>query len=152
MDTRANNERLLQELRTHLGRDRARTRAFQVSELGLIQMTRQRVRPSLFQSMTEPCQACGGAGRVFRPETVVRRIERAIRRVAVQQRERQVTIRVHPQVALYILEQEPDFMRRLERNLKVELDLRDDPLMKQEEFRLLAGPAATDVTTKYALG
>ena len=102
--------------------------------------------------MTEPCQACGGAGRVFRPETVVRRIERAIRRVSVQQRERQVTIRVHPQVALYILEQEPDFMRRLERNLKVDLDLRDDPLMKQEEFRLLAGPAATDVTTKYALG
>jgi len=152
MDTRTNNERLLQELRTYLGRDRARTRAFQVSELGLIQMTRQRVRPSLFQSMTEPCQACGGAGRVFRPETVVRRIERAIRRISVQQRERQVTIRVHPQVALYILEQEPEFMRRLERNLKVELDLRDDPLMKQEEFRLLAGPAATDVTTKYALG
>lgn len=152
MDTRANNERLLQELRTHLGRDRARTRAFQVSELGLIQMTRQRVRPSLFQSMTEPCQACGGAGRVFRPETVVRRIERAIRRVSVQQRERQVTIRVHPEVALYVLEQEPDFMRRLERNLNVELDLRDDPLMKQEEFRLLAGPASVDVTTKYALG
>jgi len=152
MDTRANNDRLLQELRTHLGRDRARTRAFQVSELGLIQMTRQRVRPSLFQSMTEPCQACGGAGRVFRPETVVRRIERAIRRIAVQQRERQVTIRVHPQVALYILEEESEFMRRLERSLKVELDLRDDPLMKQEEFRLLAGPADTDVTNKYALG
>lgn len=152
MDTRANNDRLLQELRTHLGRDRARTRAFQVSELGLIQMTRQRVRPSLFQSMTEPCPACAGAGRVFRPETVVRRVERAVRRVSVQQREREVTIRVHPQVALYILEEEPDFMRRLERNLKLDVDLRDDPLMKQDEFRILAGPADTDVTTRYALG
>jgi ribonuclease G len=152
MDTRANNDRLLQELRTHLGRDRARTRAFQVSELGLIQMTRQRVRPSLFQSMTEPCPACGGAGRVFRPETVVRRIERAVRRVSVQQREKEVTIRVHPQVALYILEEEPEFMRRLERNLKLDVDLRDDPLMKQDEFRLMAGPADTDVTTRYALG
>jgi ribonuclease G len=152
MDTRANNDRLLQELRTHLGRDRARTRAFQVSELGLIQMTRQRVRPSLFQSMTEACPACGGAGRVFRPETVVRRVERAIRRISVHAREKDITIRVHPQVALYILEEEPGFMRRLESSLKLDVDLRDDPLMKQDEFRLLAGPADTDVTNRYALG
>src|SRR5690606_16376986 len=116
METKAAQDRVLQELRQHLARDRARTRAFQVSELGLVQMTRQRVRPSLYQSLTEPCTHCCGSGRVFRPETVVRRVERAIRRIAVQQREREVTIRVHPQVALYILEEEPDFMRRLEKS------------------------------------
>jgi ribonuclease G len=152
METRANQERLVQELRQYLSRDRARTRAFQVSELGLIQMTRQRVRPSLFQILTEPCVHCGGSGRVFRPETVVRRVERAVRRVAVQRAEKDVTIRVHPQVALYILEEEPEFLRRLEKALRLEVDLRDDPLMKQDEFRLLAGPADSDVTTKYALG
>jgi ribonuclease G len=152
METRANQERVLQELRQYLARDRARTRAFQVSELGLIEMTRQRVRPSLFQSLTEPCPHCGGSGRVFRPETVVRRAERAIRRIAVQQREKQVTLRIHPQVAVYILEEEPDFMRRLERALSLEVDLRDDPLMKQDEFRLLAGPADADVTNRYAIG
>jgi ribonuclease G len=152
METRANQERVLQELRQYLARDRARTRAFQVSELGLIEMTRQRVRPSLFQSLTEPCPHCGGSGRVFRPETVVRRAERAIRRIAVQQREKQVTLRIHPQVAVYILEEEPDFMRRLERALSLEVDLRDDPLMKQDEFRLLAGPADADVTHRYAIG
>lgn len=152
METRANQDRVLQELRQHLSRDRARTRAFQISELGLVEMTRQRVRPSLFQSLTEPCGHCSGSGRVFRPETVVRRVERAIRRVAVQQRDREVTIRVHPQVALYILEQEPDFMRRLERTLSVEIDLRDDPVMKQDEFRLLAGKSDADVTNKFALG
>jgi ribonuclease G len=151
METRANQDRVLQELRTHLGRDRARTRAFQVSELGLIQMTRQRVRPSLFQSLTEACWYCGGSGRVFRPETVVRRVERAVRRVAVQQREKDVTIRVHPQVALYILESEPGFMRGLAKALRLDVDLRDDPLMKQDEFRLMAGPADADVTNKYAL-
>ena len=152
METRANQDRVLQELRQHLARDRARTRAFQISELGLVEMTRQRVRPSLFQSLTEPCPHCGGSGRVFRPETVVRRVERAIRRIAVQQREKEVTIRVHPHVALYILEEEPDFMRRLEKTLSLDVDLRDDPVMKQDEFRLLAGPAEADVTNKYALG
>jgi ribonuclease G len=152
METRANQERVLQELRQHLSRDRARTRAFQVSELGLVEMTRQRVRPSLYHSMTEPCSACGGTGRVFRPETVIRRIERAVRRAAVQQKEKEVTVRVHPHVALFILEEEPGFLRHMEQSFKIEVDLRDDPLMRQDEFRLLAGPSDADVTTKYALG
>ncbi len=152
MESRSNQDKVLHELRTHLARDRARTRAFQVSELGLIEMTRQRVRPSLFHSLTEPCSHCGGSGRVFRPDTVVRRIERAIRRAAVQKSEKEITIRVHPQVALHILEEEPDFLRRLERSYRLDIDLRDDPLMRQDEFRLLAGPAESDVTGKYAIG
>jgi ribonuclease G len=152
METRANQDRVLSELRQYLSRDRARTRAFQVSELGLVEMTRQRVRPSLYQSMTQPCADCGGSGRVFKPEVVIRRIERSIRRVAIQRSEKAVTIRVHPQVALYMLEEEPRLLKQLEQHLKLDLDVRDDPLMKQDEFRILAGPADSDVTTKYALG
>ncbi|HEY0809863.1 MAG TPA: ribonuclease E/G, partial [Longimicrobiales bacterium] len=152
METRANQDRVLQELRSYLGRDRARTRAFQVSELGLVEMTRQRVRPSLYQSMTQPCPDCQGSGRVFKPEIVLRRLERSIRRVAGQRSARPVMIRVHPQVAMYLLEDEPEFLRRIASQYKLEVDLRDDPLMKQDEFRLLAGPADADVTTKYALG
>jgi ribonuclease G len=152
METRSSQDKVLNELRQHLARDRARTRAFQVSELGLIEMTRQRVRPSLYQSMTEACSACGGTGRVFRPETVIRRIERAVRRAAVTQKERDVTIRVHPHVALFILEEEPEFLRRMETTFKIDVDLRDDPLMRQDEFRLLSGPSDADVTGKYALG
>ena len=56
MESKQSRDRVLQELRTHLGRDRARTKAFAVSELGLIEMTRQRVRQSHLQSMTEPCR------------------------------------------------------------------------------------------------
>ena len=152
MESRTNQERVLQELRTFLNRDRARTRAFAVSDLGLVEMTRQRVRPSLFHTLTEACDHCGGSGRVFRPDTVLRRIERAVRRIVVQQAENDITIRVHPEVALHILEEEPDFLRRQDRTRKLQLDLRDDPLMRQDEFRLLAGQAETDITSKYALG
>ncbi|HRP08699.1 MAG TPA: Rne/Rng family ribonuclease, partial [Gemmatimonadales bacterium] len=74
MESRANRERVLQELRTHLGRDRARTRAFAVSELGLVEMTRQRVRGSLWASMTRDCPTCNGTGRVFSAEVVTRRL------------------------------------------------------------------------------
>jgi ribonuclease G len=114
-------------------------------------MTRQRVRPSLYHSLTEPCSHCGGSGRVFTPETVVRRIERAIRRAGTEGSEKEIVIRVHPQVALHILEDEPGFLRRLERSSRLELDIRDDPLMRQDEFRLLSGPAARDITARFSL-
>jgi ribonuclease G len=115
-------------------------------------MTRQRVRPSLYQSQTESCPCCNGSGRIFTPETVIRRAERAVRRVAVEGKEKSIVVRVHPQVALYLLEDEPGFLRRLERESRLQLNLRDDPLMLRDEFRLLAGPAKQDVTQKYALG
>jgi ribonuclease G len=152
MESKQNRERVLQELRSYLARDRARTKAFQVSELGLIEMTRQRVRPSLYQSQTRTCPSCGGSGRIFTPETVVRRIQRAVRRVGTESRERSLDIRVHPEVALYILEEEPGFLRGLEKTVKLQINLRDDPLMQQDEFRLLAGPGKQDVTQKFALG
>ncbi len=151
MESQENRDKVLHELRSHLGRDRARTKAFEVSNLGLIEMTRQRVRPPLIHSLTDVCGSCGGAGRIYTPVTVVRRIERSLRRVAAAREERSIVVRVHPEVALQVMEGEPDFLRRLTKRTRLELALRDDPLMRQDEFRLLSGPAETDVTDKYAV-
>jgi ribonuclease G len=152
MESKANRDKVLQELRQHLSRDRARTKAFQVSELGLIEMTRQRVRPSLYHTQTAACPTCGGSGRIFTPETVVRRIERSIRRAAADGKERQVTVRVHPEVALFVIEQEPRFLKDLEKSLKLTLALRDDPLLQQDEIRLIATNTQQDLSGKYNLG
>ena len=151
METKSNRDKVLQELRTHLGRDRARTRAFAVSELGLIEMTRQRVRPSLWQSMTIECPTCSGTGRVFRPEVVVRRMERSLKRAGADHKERQLSVRLHPEVALYLVEQEPNFLRQLEKQTGLELEVRDDPMMRLDEFRMMARPAGRDVTEQYAV-
>ena len=149
MESQANRDRVLQEIKSHLGRDRARTKAFEVSDLGLIEMTRQRVRPSLFHSLSQACEHCGGTGRVYTPATVIRRIERSLKRAAASKTERRLIVRLHPEVALQVLEEEPDFLRRLGKKTQLDLDLRDDPLMRQDEYRLLSGPAETDVTAKY---
>ncbi len=151
METQSNRDRVLHELRTHLGRDRARTRAFQVSELGLIEMTRQRVRPSLWDTMASSCPACGGVGRVFRPEVVVRRLERSLRRIGSEDELHRMTVRLHPEVALYLMEQEPGFLEELARAVRVDLELRDDPIIRIDEFRLVAQPAGRDVTERYAV-
>jgi len=151
METRQNRDRVLQELRQHLGRDRARTKAFAVSELGLIEMTRQRVRPSLWHSMTTECPACSGTGRVFTPEIVARRLERTLRRAGRERRERQLSVRVHPEVALYLLEEEPRLIPNLGKLTNLELELRDDPMMRLDEFRLMSRPGGRDVTELYAV-
>ncbi len=151
METRTNREKVLQELRTHLGRDRARTKALAVSELGLVEMTRQRVRPSLWHSMTTDCPTCAGTGRVFTPEVVSRRLERALRRAGHERRERQLTVRLHPEVALYLLEEEPRLLQSLTKMTGVDIELRDDPMMRLDEFRLMSRPAGRDVTDLYAV-
>lgn len=151
MDEQANRDQVLQEMRSHVGRDRARTKLFGISQLGLLEMSRQRVRPSLIQMMTEPCPSCDGTGRVLSPDTVVRRIERSILRAQHEGESRNLTIRVHPSVALYLLEEETSFLGELGQRAGIELDVRDDPILGHDEYRLLAAPADTDVTTKYAV-
>jgi ribonuclease G len=151
MESRSNRDRVLQELRAHLGRDRARTKAMAVSDLGLVEMTRQRIRASLYASMTTDCPTCSGSGRVFRPEVVARRLERSLRRVGSDRREKTLAIRIHPEVALYLLEEEPRLLRGLSSTIGVEFEVRDDPMMHLDEFRLMSRPAGRDVTEQYAV-
>jgi ribonuclease G len=151
METKSNRDRVLQELRTHLGRDRARTKAFAVSDLGLVEMTRQRVRQSHLQNMTEACPTCHGTGRVFTAETIVRRVERSVKRMGVEGRRDHLIVKLHPDVAMYVLEHEKDLLKKLEKIAGFALELRDDPLLRPDEFKLVVKSAGRDVTQQYAV-
>ncbi len=151
MESRANRDRVLQELRTHLGRDRARTKAFAVSDLGLVEMTRQRVRQSHFHAMTEPCPTCHGTGRVFTAETIVRRMERAVRRLASEGRREGIVVKLYPDTAMYVLEEEKDLVKKLEKSVGFPVEMRDDPLLKPDEFKLVVKGAGRDITNQYAV-
>jgi len=151
MDTKANRDKVLQELRQHLSRDRARTKAFQVSELGLVEMTRQRVRQSHLQAMTEACPVCHGTGRVFTAETIARRVERSVKRAGLEGKKDPLVVRVHPDVAMYVLENERDLIKKLEKSVSFSLELRDDPLLRPDEFKLVVKSAGRDVTQHYAV-
>jgi ribonuclease G len=151
MESRGNRDRVLQELRTHLGRDRARTKALAVSDLGLVEMTRQRVRASLWASMTMECPQCQGSGRVFTPEVVVRRIERALRRAILERREKNLAVRAHPEVVIYLKEEEPKLLAAVTKGSQLTVELRDDPTINPDQFRLMSRPAGRDVTEVYAI-
>ncbi len=151
METKQNREKVLQELRNKLVRDRARTKALAVSDLGLVEMTRQRVRQSHYQSMTDACPMCSGTGRVFTPETIVRRVERSVRRMVLEGRKENLVVKLHPEVAMYVLEEERDLLQKLQKLAPFGLELRDDPLLKPDEFKLVVKAQGRDVTSQYAI-
>jgi ribonuclease G len=141
MEVPANRKKVLHELKTWLGRDRAKTKAFEVSELGLIEMTRQRRRPSLYHSMTEACEECASAGRVLQLGTLARKIERQVRRLGIAGKEKQIQVRAHPAVALHLLEEEREVFDRLQNEYGLKVEIRDDPLLHRDDYAMYALPA-----------
>src|SRR5205807_9277114 len=90
-------------LRDAVKRDRARTKILRISPFGLIEMTRQRIRPSLKRSVYQDCQHCRGTGQVKTVESmsieVMRLLQLAAHRVTVAR----IEVQVHEQVAQYLL-------------------------------------------------
>ncbi|MEO5618160.1 MAG: Rne/Rng family ribonuclease [Candidatus Eisenbacteria bacterium] len=137
MEIESNKRGVLEELRTELRKDRARTKAFAVSDLGLIEMTRQRERSSLLHYYTEDCPSCGGLGKVPSHETMLVKLERALRRVIAMGGQRRITVKVAPEVALYFVEQEARRFAEMEKRFKLQVDLKDDPGLKRGEMKVL---------------
>ncbi len=146
MEVEANKRAVLDELRSQLRNDRARTRAFAVSDLGLVEMTRQRERSSLLHYYTEDCPHCGGLGKVASPETMLARLERAMRRVASMGGERRITVKVAPEIALFFVEQEARRFAELEKRFKIQVDLKDDPQLRRGEMKVFGGGGKRDLT------
>jgi ribonuclease G len=136
MENESNKRAVLDTLRGELRKDRARTKAFAVSELGLIEMTRQRERSSLLHYYTEDCPTCGGLGKVPSSETMLVKLERAMRRVMALGGHKRITVKVAPDVALYFVEQEARRFSELEKRFKIAIDLKDDPQLKRGEMKL----------------
>jgi homoserine O-acetyltransferase/O-succinyltransferase len=79
------------------------------------------------------------------------RLERALKRAGHERRERQLSVRLNQEVALYLLEEEPRLLQTLTKITGVDIELRDDPMMRLDEFRLMSRPAGRDVTDLYAV-
>ncbi len=149
MESEENRKRVVQRLRRHLRRDRVRTKAFEVSGLGLIEMTRQRSRPGLTHYLSQPCPTCMGDGRILSKATMSRRVERAIQRIGAMGQENSLLISMHPSMALFILEEEKDCLNQLEKRFKLDITIRDDPLAKVDDFKIFSLPSRKDISEKF---
>jgi len=138
MASEGNKEKVVQELKKVLSRDRARSKVFPVGELGIVQMTRQRVRPSLLHQYTDPCPHCEGTGKVLSLESITLLIERAVRRIASTSREKRLSLCVAPEMAVHLLQTEDERLRGLERETGRSIDVKDDRTLGRDEFRILS--------------
>ena len=90
------------ELRNAMRRDRARTKILRTSPFGVIEMTRQRIRPSLKRSVYEDCPSCSGRGLVKTDESMAIEVTRKLMLIAPDKRVKKVTVRVNNKVAEYL--------------------------------------------------
>jgi ribonuclease G len=149
MENEGNKKRVFNELRTHLKRDRARTKVFQVSGLGLVEMSRQRVRPSLLSQLSDPCPYCEGTGKVLSLETMASKIERLVHRIAIATGEKRLQIQANPVLALHLLEERPEQFRELCRTFDLELNVLDDATLHVEEFRVVSLVSGKDLIAEF---
>ena len=149
MESEGNKKRVFNELKSHLKRDRARHKVFQVSGLGLVEMSRQRVRPSLLSQLSDPCPYCGGTGKVLSMETMSSKIERLVHRIAIVTGEKRLQIQANPVLALHLLEERPEQFRELCRTFDLELNVLDDATLHVEDFRIVSLASGKDLIAEF---
>jgi ribonuclease G len=151
MERESNRRRVYEELRNALRADRSKNKILPISEFGLIQMTRQRVRPSHLHFFSETCSCCGGLGRVLSPETMVSKVERALHRLSELGREKKVAVHLHPEVAIHMLGNRTGRVRELERQFNLEIEVVDDARLARQEMRIYSGKSGEDLTKRVSV-
>ena len=136
MDKPQNRDKVFKALQEALGRDRAKTNVLKISELGLVEMTRKRVRESLGRMLNEPCPYCEGKGYVRSKVTVVYEIFREIRREAPNFSEPTLVVNCHPEVAKILQNEERVELRYLMDRYNKSIQVKPQPNYHQEHFEL----------------
>jgi ribonuclease G len=138
MELEANRQKVWRALNEALSGDRAKSNVLPISELGLVEMTRQRVRESLNHQLAEPCPHCEGRGVVKTALTVCYEVLREIRRQARALPTQGITVCVHPEVADLLADAEREHLVRLERKLDKEVLVEARPNFHVEQFEIHA--------------
>jgi ribonuclease G len=123
MEVPEHREQVEKALKRALAEDKARTNVLAISELGLVEMTRKRVRQDLRSVITEACPVCRGAGVVKSSATLAAEVFRAIQARAAEAAGREVVVRVHPVFAEYLDAEHRDVLPRLAEALDVKITI-----------------------------
>src|SRR5438477_2724260 len=138
MDKGANREKVFKTLQEALAADRAKTNVLKISDIGLVEMTRKRVRESITRLTTEICPTCDGRGHVRSKTTMAYDIMRAVQRAAAKHREDQLVVSCHPEVAKLLQGPEREAMRLLMMKLNKSITVRPQPQYHLEQYDLHA--------------
>ncbi len=118
--------------------DRSRTNILKISDLGLVEMTRKRVRGSLSQILCDPCPYCEGRGHIKSPTTVCYEIIRALQRLVTNNlTQKNITIEVPPPVYDLLFEEETSYLEDIEKSYNIEVNVKINPKLHQEKYTII---------------
>lgn len=134
MKRESHQRKVERSLRDAMQRDRARTRILRTSPFGLIEMTRQRIRPSLKRAIYEDCPCCQGRGLVKTSESMAIEVVRVLMMACQQPRAARITIRVNDKVAAYLNNRKRRDVMQLEESSGVNVQILGSESLFPEHF------------------
>jgi ribonuclease G len=138
MEEKKNRQKILQAVEQELKKDRSPSKALQVSDFGLIIITRKRVKQSLERVLTEPCPYCSGTGVIKSSSTICYEILSEVRKVAPDLNGHRLLLRVNPDIARALKEEESAVVRDLRQILGKDVTIRSDVQLHHEQFDVMA--------------
>ena len=138
MEEKKNRQKVLQAVEQELRKDRAPSKALQVSDFGLVIITRKRVKQSLERVLTEPCPYCAGSAVIKSAATICYEIVAEVKKLGPDLNGQSLVLRVNPDIARALREEERAAFKDLKQSLNREIALRPDTLLHHEQFDVMA--------------
>lgn len=138
MEEKKNRQKVFQAVEQELRKDRSPSKALQVSDFGLVIVTRKRVKQSLERVLTEPCPYCSGAGTIKSASTICYEILTEVRKVGADMDGPGVLLRVNPDIARALKEEERNVLRDLKSMLGKDVVVKPDVHLHHEQFDLMS--------------
>ena len=138
MEEKKNRQRVFQEVEKELRKDRSPSKPLQVSDFGLVIITRKRVKQSLERQLTEPCPYCSGSGSIKSASTICYEILSEMRKIGNELDGQGVILRVNPDIARALKEEESAMLRDLQQTLGKPVTVKPDTHLHHEQFDVMA--------------
>jgi len=147
MDERKNNAAVEKRMKDKLKTDRARIQVGRISGFGLMEMSRQRLRPGMIEATTQPCQACHGTGLIRSDDNLALSILRQVEEEGTRQRSREVLIKAPVGIANFLMNQKREHIAQIEGRYGLSVRIEGDPMLVSPDFSMEKFKTATRVVT-----
>ena len=138
MEEKKNRQKVFQTVEQELRRDRSPSKALQVSDFGLVIITRKRVKQSLERVLTEPCPYCAGSAVIKSSSTICYEILSEVKKIGADLNGQSLILRVNPDIARALRDEERAVFKDLKQSLGREIAVRPDTQLHHEQFDLMA--------------
>ena len=138
MEEKKNRQKVFQTVEQELRKDRSPSKAIQVSDFGLVIITRKRVKQSLERVLTDPCPYCAGSSVIKSSSTICYEILAEVKKISADLDGQSLVLRVNPDIARALRDEERAVFRDLKQSLNREISVKPDVQLHHEQFDLMA--------------